>query len=112
MGHAFERERQVEPTTQPLNSLATLEDFEDKEALKATLGVVNRRQEERPGREVFGCRRLLHFEAHFGEFLYKRWDVHKLASLLDRMLSAQASIPLYRPPKAFFICASTSRSHC
>lgn len=58
----------MEPTTQPLNSLATLEDFEDKEAMKATLGVVNRRQEECLG-----------------------WP----SMLLGRMLSARASIRLY-----------------
>ncbi|CAK9103428.1 unnamed protein product [Durusdinium trenchii] len=42
------RKQPVEPVTQAqaMNSLATLEDFEDKEAIQATLGVVNRRQEE------------------------------------------------------------------
>ena len=65
----------MEPTTQPLNSLATLEDFEDKEAMKATLGVVNRRQEECLG-----------------------WPLLSLSftsMLLDRMLWARASIRLY-----------------
>eukprot|EP00913_Durusdinium_trenchii_P000049 g45.t1 len=45
------RKQPVEPVTQAqaMNSLATLEDFEDKEAIQATLGVVNRRQEEQLG---------------------------------------------------------------